>query len=182
MDSSGPILPVPPGVDDRWVTSDQIAHQMMRLIRLVERAKAGKAAKQTDHGIERAAYVLLARLVVGGPSRSNALAEAVHSDPSTVSRQVAGLVRAGLVERRSDPEDGRASLLGPTEEGLAVFAAMRDHRNQEISDMTAHWDEADRHTLVTLLDRLTSDLEQHHQQKTTTPPTSQPAIGGQEAS
>ena len=43
-----------------------------------------------------------------------ALAAAVHSDPSTVSRQVAALVRAGLIERQADPEDGRASVLVPT--------------------------------------------------------------------
>lgn len=166
MDSSGPApLPAPPGVDDRWVVSDQIAYQMMRLIRLVERAKAGKVGKNPENGVERAAYHLLARLVIGGPSRSNALAEAVHSDPSTVSRQVAGLVRAGLVERRSDPDDGRATLLGPTEEGLRVFADMRDHRNRDISAMTAGWDEDDRTTLVRLLDRLNTDLEERHHQR-----------------
>ena len=43
--------------------------------------------------------------------RASALAECVQSDPSTVSRQVAALVTDGLLERRADPEDGRASLL-----------------------------------------------------------------------
>ncbi len=159
MNASGPNLPTPPGVDDRWLVSDKLGHQMMRLIRLVERAKTTKVAPD---GVERAAYVLLARLVLEGPRRSNALAEAVHSDPSTVSRQVAGLVRAGLVERRSDPDDGRASLLAATEEGLRVFQANRDRRNHDLSAITEHWPETDRRTLVDLLDRLTTDLEQHH--------------------
>lgn len=156
---SGPNLPAPPGVDERWLVSDRLGHQMIRLIRLVERAKASKVGPD---GVERAAYVLLARLVLEGPRRSNALAEAVFSDPSTVSRQVAGLVRAGLVERRSDPEDGRASLLAATDEGLRVFQANRDRRNTELSAITEHWSEEDRDTLVVLLDRLTTDLEQHH--------------------
>ena len=30
---------------------------------------------------------------------------------SRISRQVAALVKAGLIERQADPEDGRASLL-----------------------------------------------------------------------
>jgi DNA-binding MarR family transcriptional regulator len=158
MDSSR--LPAPPGVDDRWLVSDRLGHQMIRLMRAVERAKAGKAIG--PDGVERAAYVLLARLVLEGPRRSNALAESVHSDPSTVSRQVAGLVRAGLVERRPDPEDGRATLLAPTPEGLRVFEANRDRRNREISGMTEHWDEADRVRLVELLERLAGDLEDRH--------------------
>ena len=130
-------LPVPPGVDDRWRVSDRLGHQLIRVMRAVERAKAGKVGPD---GVERAAYVLLARLVLKGPRRSNALAESVHSDPSTVSRQVAGLVRAGLVERRPDPEDGRATLLAATDEGLRVFEANRDRRHREIGAMTAHWD------------------------------------------
>src|SRR5690349_22300310 len=53
-------------------------------------------------GFDRSAIVLLKNLVAMGPSRSSALAAAVHSDPSTISRQVAALVRDGLVERRAD--------------------------------------------------------------------------------
>lgn len=159
MNVLGPDLPEPPGVDERWRVSDRLGYQLMRLIRLVERAKSAKVGPD---GVERAAYVLLARLVLQGPRRSNALAEAVHSDPSTVSRQVAGLVRAGLVERRADPDDGRASLLAATDEGLRVFQTNRDRRNCELSAVTAHWPEQDRTTLITLLDRLTSDLERHH--------------------
>jgi len=155
MDSSR--LPVPPGADDRWLVSDRLGHQLMRVMRAMERAKAGKGVG--PDGVERAAYVLLARLVLEGPRRSNALAESVHSDPSTVSRQVAGLVRAGLVERRPDPEDGRATLLAPTPEGLRVFEANRDRRNRQIGSMTEHWDETDRVRLVELLERLAGDIE-----------------------
>lgn len=177
MDSSR--LPAPPGVDDRWRVSDRLGHQLIRVMRAVERAKAGRAVG--PDGVERAAYVLLARLVLEGPRRSNALAESVHSDPSTVSRQVAGLVRAGLVERRPDPEDGRATLLGATAEGLRVFQANRDRRNREIGAMTEHWDEADRVHLVELLERLAVDLEDRHAPATTPAPPS-PAMAPPEAS
>ncbi|MEJ2861076.1 MarR family winged helix-turn-helix transcriptional regulator [Actinomycetospora flava] len=170
-----PRLPAPPGVDDRWLVSDRLGHQLIRVMRAVERAKAGKSVG--PDGVERAAYVLLARLVLEGPRRSNALAESVHSDPSTVSRQVAGLVRAGLVERRPDPEDGRATLLAPTDEGLRVFHANRDRRNREIGAMTEYWDEGDRVRLVELLEQLAGDLERHH---APTPPSA--AVRGQEAS
>lgn len=154
---SGP--PIPEGADEHWVTSDRIGLQLIRLIRLIERKRVHKVG---DNGVERAAYVLLARLVIDGPHRSNALAEAVHSDPSTVSRQIAALVRIGYVERRPDPADGRACLLAATAEGHEVFEANRDLRNREISRVTSDWDEADRERLVELMDRFTTALEDHH--------------------
>jgi DNA-binding MarR family transcriptional regulator len=157
-------LTVPEGVDERWVTSDRIGLQLIRLIRLIERQRVIKAKKD---GVERAAYVLLARLVIEGPHRSNALAEAVHSDPSTVSRQIAALVKIGYVERRPDPADGRACLLAATAEGHRVFAANRDLRNRWISDVTSDWDEADRERLVELMDRFTTALENHHESDAT---------------
>lgn len=158
VDAPRPPAPAPPGADERWHTSDRIGVQLIRLIRLLDRRHPAKVGPD---GVERAAYVLLARLVLEGPRRSNALAEAVHSDPSTVSRQVAALVRVGLVERRSDPDDGRASLLAATDEGHRVFEANRDLRNQHISTMTAGWAESDREALAGLLARFTTDLERH---------------------
>ena len=156
-----PGLPIPDGADERWATSDRIGLQLVRLIRLMERKRLSKGGVGDD-GIERAAYVLLTRLVIDGPHRSNALAEAVHSDPSTVSRQVAALVRIGYVERRPDPADGRACLLAATDEGHRVFEANRDLRNREISRITSDWDEADRQRLVELMDRFTTALEANH--------------------
>ncbi|MEJ2867208.1 MarR family winged helix-turn-helix transcriptional regulator [Actinomycetospora sp. OC33-EN08] len=154
-----PVAPLPAGVDERWKLSDRLGLQLIRLIRHVERKRM---TKPKDDGVERAAYVLLARLVIAGPHRSNALAEAVHSDPSTVSRQIAALVRIGYVERRPDPADGRACLLAATDEGHRVFEANRDLRNRWISDVTSDWDEAEREQLAALLDRFTTALENHH--------------------
>ena len=67
---------------------------------------------------------LLVKLAQHGPRRASDLAEQVCADPSTVSRQVASLVKAGLIERRADPADGRASILVPTELG---WQRVREH-------------------------------------------------------
>ena len=104
-----------------------LGDQLMRLVRLVERA--GTRLKGGDDGVDRASYLLLVHLVRQGPRRLTTLAEAVHSDPSTVSRQVAALVRNGLVERLADPDDGRASLLAATPTGQRVHADNRRLRD-----------------------------------------------------
>jgi DNA-binding MarR family transcriptional regulator len=142
-------------------TADEIGSQLVRLVRLIERVQAQYQAEHPD-AVDRATYLLLVHLVKDGARRAGALAEAVHSDPSTVSRQIAALVRIGYVERRSDPADGRACLLAATDEGHRVFEANRDRRNREITSITSDWDEADRERLVELMDRFTTALEHHH--------------------
>lgn len=68
---------------------------------------------------------ILARLVKDGAMRTSTLAESVALDASTVSRQADVLVKAGLVHRIADPQDGRATLLEATPEGREEFAAYR---------------------------------------------------------
>ena len=110
-------------------TADEIGSQLVRLVRLIERKQARYHAEHPD-AVERATYLLLVHLVKDGPRRAGALADAVHSDPSTVSRQVAHLVRLGLVERTADPVDGRATLLAATAEGRRVFEENRQLRHR----------------------------------------------------
>jgi DNA-binding MarR family transcriptional regulator len=105
--------------------------------------------------------MLLKTLLMLGPSRSSALAAAVHSDPSTVSRQVATLVRDGLVERRADPEDGRASVLVPTEAGLAVLEEQRRRIGLGLARIVRQWAPEDVNTFLDLLERFVTDHERN---------------------
>lgn len=146
---------IDPGRLDR---ADELGHQLIRFIRLVSRVGSHIAAGQKD-GVETAAYALLACLVMEGPQRTTALADAVHSDISTVSRQSATLVRLGLLERRPDPQDGRACLLAATPEGERVFEHNRRQRDAHIAQMLSGWDAADVRKLTGLLGRLNTDFE-----------------------
>jgi DNA-binding MarR family transcriptional regulator len=148
----------------RLEAADQLGCQLVRLMRLIERTAAQTASRRAD-GIERAAYVLLAHLVREGAQRAGALAEAVHSDPSTVSRQVGTLVQHGLVERRSDPLDGRACLLAATEQGRRVFDEHRAERNENTARILATWSPSEVRLLTELLDRFNSDFEHFREQQ-----------------
>lgn len=132
-----------------------IAHELMQLVRLVQRAS-------TAHGraddLDRASYAVLGHVVADGPQRAVDIAEAVCADPSTVSRRVSALVADGLLERRADPADGRASLLAVTTAGRARLEAGRAHKAEVIARTIGHWDPADRRRLAELLHRFRSDL------------------------
>lgn len=144
----------------RSADADALGHELVRLVRLVERTKADCATRCRD-GVDGAAYVLLAHLVAEGPQRVSALAEAVHSDPSTVSRQVAQLVQRDLVQRRPDPHDGRAARLSATGAGRQVHDEYRLLRNQHAAAVLVGWPVADIRRLVVLLGRLNTDFENY---------------------
>lgn len=142
--------------------ADRLGYQLVRFMRLVSRIGSHVAARQAD-GMESAAYALLAHLVKGGPRRTTALAEAMHSDTSTVSRQSAALVRDGLVERRADPADGRAFLLAATERGAQMFEHNRRRRNAHLAAMLHGWPSQELHEFTGLLARFNTSFEDYRQ-------------------
>ncbi|KPM51782.1 transcriptional regulator, MarR family protein [Frankia sp. R43] len=145
---------------DRGHQVAQLADDVARLIRGLARARSQFLARARDD-MEWAAQILISYLAAGGPMRLGALAAAVQSDPSTVSRQVAALVRDGFVERRADPADGRAVVLDVTEAGRQVH---RDHirvRNERYEEMLAAWSSEDLATFAALLHRFGDAMEIH---------------------
>jgi len=146
--------------EEHYEKAEAILNQLVRFMRLSKRAATRFASAHVD-GIEQAAYVILYVLVSEGPRRTTALAEAIHSDTSTVSRQVGALVRHGLVERQADPADGRACLLAATPRGVECFEAHRRARTAEMMQVLANWSNSDLNEGATLLDRLNGELERY---------------------
>ncbi|OLT00627.1 hypothetical protein BJF90_34395 [Pseudonocardia sp. CNS-004] len=151
--------------DDDLALADDVSGQLIRLLRLMDRRQAQYQAEHPD-AVERSTYFLLVHLVKGGPQRAGALADAVHSDPSTISRQVAHLVRLGFVERMADPEDGRATLLTATQEGRRVLEENRRIRIERYAGMLADWSVDDRRTFAELLGRFVTAFEVTHRADT----------------
>ena len=142
--------------------SSELSAQLIRLIRLINSVKVHSAAKQR-HGVEFSSYVLLFQLVRNGPQRLSSLAECVHADVSTVSRQVSTLVEHGLVEKRPDELDRRAALLAATDAGLELFRRMRRERNAMFNDVLDSWTAAEIAALTTSLARFNDDFAAHHE-------------------
>lgn len=104
---------------------------------------------------------LLLQILTRGPMRSSELAQYIHADPSTISRQVANLVRDGLLERRADPNDGRAILLHPTEAGRERQQAHLARRDVHYERMLAGWTTQEQKTFADLLARFTDSFESY---------------------
>lgn len=139
-----------------------LADSCLRLFGAASRSRAA-LLEDAAEGFEWTSHVLLRNLAALGPMRASDVAGCLHLDPSTVSRQVAGLVRDGLLERRSDPNDGRASILVPTEAGSAVIAEQDARRVAYFADMLSSWDRDEIATFRTLLARFTDDYSAAHE-------------------
>jgi DNA-binding MarR family transcriptional regulator len=151
---------------ERSAEVTRFVDQLTRFVRTVKRGMARFGGPNRE-GIEASAYGLLARLVTDGPQRTTALAAAVYADASTVSRQSAALVRHGLVERRPDPVDGRASILAATPEGERAFQDNRKRHNENMARLLAGWSEQEVRQLATFLARLNTDIDAHERARET---------------
>jgi DNA-binding MarR family transcriptional regulator len=132
-----------------------LVDSFLRLMRGFNKARARLVAA-AEHDVEWSAHLLLKGIAnSGGPMRAAELAEVMQSDPSTVSRQVAALVREGYLERRADPADGRASLLALTRRAEDLLAEHDRIRLEHFARVVDGWSDADVKRFATLLERFT---------------------------
>jgi DNA-binding MarR family transcriptional regulator len=89
----------------------------------------------------------LSVVVFGGPLTLTALAAAEQVRPPTMTRIVQALVREGLVQRVSDPRDGRIVLVRATARGRSMLVRGRARRVGRIAGPVAALTPAERDTL-----------------------------------
>lgn len=138
-------------------TRDRLTSSVAQLVRAGRHVSA-RAATQLHGDLPSFGWAMLVPLERDGDQRCSALAHQVGVDVSVASRQIAVLERLGYVERRPDPQDGRASLLRLSAAGAGALAAARVLRAEWSLTALAGWDEADGRLLSDLLDRLVTDL------------------------
>ena len=102
---------------------------------------------------------LLIHLAKCGPMRATTLAAAMHLDQSTVSRHLAHLTAAGLVERTTDPDDRRAQVMAVTDQGRAHAQEAVAARMRDFEDVLATWSDDDRATFAHLLGRFSAESD-----------------------
>jgi DNA-binding MarR family transcriptional regulator len=137
----------------------RLADEVLRFVRLGARAKG--MLNTADLGAEFSALMLLFPLRHHGPLRITDLADLKGADPSTISRQAAQLVKAGLARREADPADGRASRLAVTEAGMAACARMQDARHGVLSELLSAWPEERIRAFADYFEEFNRSVEAH---------------------
>ena len=141
--------------------ANQLSTHLIRVMKLFQAMR--QHAPRLHPAVDATAYPVLFTLE-GGPKRVSVLAECVHSDVSTVSRQASTMAQHGLVEKLPDPDDRRAAMLSLTPEGKALIERLRTQRGEWFRSMLQDWEQSEVEQLITLLDRFAGALESSRDQ------------------
>ena len=109
------------------------------LTSLGRRSRTSGALVAQACGLQGAQVQLLFALDRAQECRVANLATHQLVDPSVVSRQVAALEKLGLIVRRSDPDDGRASLVSLTGAGREKLLEVRRLHLQAVVESMQDW-------------------------------------------
>jgi DNA-binding MarR family transcriptional regulator len=133
------------------VTPDQLGERYLavhhRMFRAVNDEMSGC-------GLSLARTKILLRLHEQGPVRPGVLAADFGLSPHSITDIVDGLERLGMAERQPDPTDRRAKLVAITDAGLASLDVANATRQRLLTHIFGALSDADRETLLRLLDSL----------------------------
>lgn len=109
-----------------WEVADRLHSAAIHLLRRLRK-------RDVETGVGPAQLSALSVLVFAGSKTLGELARAEQVRPPTMTRIVAGLVRAGLVRRARDATDRRVVRVRATPKGVRVMQAGRRRRIQTLA-------------------------------------------------
>ena len=159
IENGEPKIPTaPPSIDIE--TAARLRAVIGRLSRRLRPTSAGIAAGLTPTRVS-----ILLTVVRDGRARLSEISEAEGINPTMLSRVVADLVDAGLLERTSDERDRRAAWVDTTPAGRRVAERMRRERTDAVDTALDALGEADRRRIeeaLPALERLAQHLKPRH--------------------
>ncbi|MHA7189278.1 MarR family winged helix-turn-helix transcriptional regulator [Arthrobacter sp. MDT2-16] len=121
-----------------------------------ERTTSHALAKNVHPEMEPAAYGILMLLQREGSLRATDIATSIGVGKPSVSRQLAGLERLGLVSRQLDPSDARSQRVLLTPLGQQQLTAAQTGRRSAFTALMRSWNPEDVEKLGLLIARLNS--------------------------
>jgi DNA-binding MarR family transcriptional regulator len=147
MNVRGAAMVTPEQLGERYLT---VHHRMFRAVN----------DEMSGCGLSMARTKVLRRLREQGPTRQSVLAVDFGLSPHSITDIVDGLERLGMAERRPDPTDRRAKLVAITDAGGAGLDVANTTRERLLKQIFGALSEADRATLLRLLDSLDEAAKQ----------------------
>jgi DNA-binding MarR family transcriptional regulator len=131
-----------------------LSSRLMVLANLLKRGAILRYKRLT--GLNSVEFGLVASLGRRPPMSVARLAEAVGQDKGQISRALANLLSRKLIAKLANPKDSREVLISLTAAGLAAHDAIVDGAQERNRRLLEHLSEAEFHTLLGQVDRLTA--------------------------
>ena len=140
--------------DNELETAARLRMVAGRLHRRLRQTEAADSA-----GLTPARVSALLNIERNGPLRLSELAAAEGLNPTMLSRMVADLVDAGLLERSPDPDDRRSAWVSATDAGRRLAERMRRQRTEAVEAALAVLPPAERRAIDQALPALEALVE-----------------------
>lgn len=137
-------------------TAERLVNRIVDFQRAVRCVSAAHVTP-ADQGI--ALIGVLRMISEAGEARGSDLAEQLGVAASVLSRHVSDLHALGLVERRPDPDDGRAQLITLSVRGREELGVAQARRAAVIAEALAGWAEDEAAQAASLLEKLASTFD-----------------------
>ncbi|WP_319518917.1 MarR family transcriptional regulator [uncultured Martelella sp.] len=116
------------------ISTDRLGFLLTDVTRLF-RAAFERRIGQAGLGVTPGEARTLARTAARNGARQGEIAEELGIEPMTLSRYLDRLEKAGLIERRADPRDGRAKCIHTTGRADAVLATILQHSDELVAQV-----------------------------------------------
>lgn len=130
-----------------------VLHAFMRIGRRMRAKQPGDTLDPSVH------FVMYALRCAPAPVRLSELAAQTQMDASTVSRHVRSMENAGLVERRPDPDDGRAFRVQLSTAGQTLLDEGLQRKQRLLARAMEGWKQSDIKTFEALMTRFAEGVE-----------------------
>ncbi|KQQ06040.1 MULTISPECIES: MarR family winged helix-turn-helix transcriptional regulator [unclassified Rathayibacter] len=117
----------------------------------------GQILARSGETLDQPSHQTLRHLLAWGPLRPTALAEALGTGASYISKIVGRLESDGLVRRTTDPADRRATLISLTEVGESAARGVYALGDRMIAEVLEDWSEDDVRRYTGLTERFVAD-------------------------
>ncbi|MFD7714030.1 MarR family winged helix-turn-helix transcriptional regulator [Streptomyces sp. NPDC059786] len=114
-------------------------------------AVSARSLAEVEERVTLPQFRMLVVLSTRGATKLVGLADLLEVAPSTAMRMVDRLIAAGLAERRSAPDDRRATLLQLTDQGRRTVEDVTARRRQEIASIVQRLAPEQRTALIAAL-------------------------------
>ena len=118
-----------------------------------------------DDAIEQGQMDSLDALASRPSWRMSELAESMRVDPSTMTRAIQRLEKAGLAERRQSQEDGRVVEVVITELGRCKHAEVAERRTQMMTDILFHYRRKELPVLAEMMERFVAAIDEFSEER-----------------
>lgn len=131
----------------------------LEIAMMVRALRSRNAEQDKKQELKRASYLILLLLSKNGPMGVKLIAEKLHLDISTVSRQAADLLADELLEKKQSETDRRSYLYDINDKGWDVLTHIRYGRQKHFSRIIEEWDETEIEEFARLLHKFNQLME-----------------------